>query len=296
MRGTNETPTVSVIIPSFNAGQYVAQAVSSALASRDVALEVIVIDDQSTDDTWQVLESFGDRILKVRQERGGPYKARNYGARLARGAWLAFLDADDDWLPDKLIRQLEIADEGTGLVFTDRLNFGDCHGVKERQSDTTPLYDGDIFEPLLQGNFITLSSVLMRKDVFTQLGGFSETNIGVQDWDLWLRYAAQGGSVRLAREPLTRYRIHDQQMTLDLDARAGDRLTVVQRALQSPRGKQTNSRVRRQALAGVWEVGAWQAASSHRGKAIAWFLQAASQWPWNMRLYKGIAKCLLNRD
>lgn len=290
---SEHSPLVSVIIPCFNAGQYVGAAVDAALASRDVPLEVIVIDDESSDDSWEVLESFGNRIQKVRQQRGGPYRARNLGAQLARGTWLAFLDADDDWRPEKLARQLEFARDGADLVFTDRLNFGDCSGVKERQSDTTLLWDGDVFEPLLQGNFITLSSVLMRKEAFQGLGGFSESQIGVQDWDLWLRYSAQGGRVGLVRDPLTRYRIHAQQMSQDVDARAQDRLNVVLRALASPRGQRTDWRVRRKALAGVWEVGAWQLAPVRRGKAIAWFLKAARHWPWEPRLYKGMAKCAM---
>lgn len=291
----DDTPQVSVIIPSYNAEHYVGQAIESALASRDVTVEVIVIDDQSTDNTWSVLEGFGDRIRIVRQEKGGPYKARNLGAKLARGAWLAFLDADDDWMPDKLAKQMALAADGNDLVFTDRLNFGDISGVKERQSDCVSLYDGDVFEHLLQGNFITLSSVLMRKEAFERLGGFSVTDFGVQDWDLWLRFAGQGGRVGLAREPLTRYRIHSEQMSLDFDARARDRLAVVRRALATPRGQQVSFQVRRQALSNVWEIGAWQAAPQYRGKAFGWFLQAARQWPWNLRLYKGMAKCVLNR-
>ena len=88
-------PRVSAIIAAHNAGAFVGQAISSALASRGVVLEVIVVDDESTDDTWDILEGFGPEIRKVRQPRGGPYKARNLGASLARGEWLAFLDADD---------------------------------------------------------------------------------------------------------------------------------------------------------------------------------------------------------
>ncbi len=78
----NSAPKVSVIIPTYNAASYVVQAVSSALASRAVSLEVLVIDDESSDDTWQVLEGFGNSIHKARQAKGGPYKARNLGAVL----------------------------------------------------------------------------------------------------------------------------------------------------------------------------------------------------------------------
>jgi glycosyltransferase involved in cell wall biosynthesis len=289
------TPTVSVIIPAYNAEAYVGQAISSALASRNVTLEVIVIDDGSTDGTWQVLESFGDAICKDRRQQGGPYRARNYGARLARGKWLAFLDADDDWLPDKLARQLAVADDETGLVYTDRLNFGDCSRVKERQSDGVSLWEGDVFERLLLGNFITLSSVLMHKRWFESLGGFAVEQSGVQDWDLWLRYAAAGGRIKLCREPLTRYRLHPEQMSNELGQRASDREAVLRRALALPRGRQLPRAIVRRAYAGVWEIAGWQAATSQRWQAVGWYLRAAGHWPWNLRLYKGIAKCCLGR-
>ncbi len=289
------SPRVSVIIPAFNAARYVGQAVSSALAQRDVSIEVLVIDDQSTDDTWQVLEGFGERIRKVRQAKGGPYKARNLGAQLARGEWLAFLDADDEWLLDKIARQLALDDPGVGLVFTDCENFDVCHRVKPRQSDSTQFYEGEVFEPLLLNNFISMSSVLIRKDWFDRLGGFSEEQAGVQDWDLWLRYAAAGGRVRVIREPLTRYRIHSGQMTQDLDRRAADRVAVVERALGSPRGRGVSRNIAKQARANVWVVGAGLAAPTRRTTAVRWFLRAARHWPWNPAVYKGIVKICLQR-
>lgn len=291
----NNSPNVSVIIPTFNGASYISQAVSSALMSRDVSVEVIVIDDQSTDDTWRILEGFAGKIRHLRQDRGGPYKARNLGARHASGEWLAFLDADDDWLPEKLAKQLGVADENTALVYTDRINIGDCIRVAKRQSDAVDLYEGDIFELLLLGNFVTLSSVIIRRDWFERLGGFSESHIGVQDWDLWLRCASHGDVVKLVREPLTRYRIHDNQMSSNLDERASDRWAVVQRALHTERGQQVSWKMARQALANVWVIGAWDAMPTHPRKAIAWYLRAAYYWPWNKQLYKGILKCCLGR-
>jgi glycosyltransferase involved in cell wall biosynthesis len=288
-------PLVSVVIPTFNAERYVADAVSSALAQRSVSIEVIVVDDQSTDGTWAVLEQFGDAIQKVRQPKGGPYKARNLGARLARGAWLAFLDADDQWLPDKLTTQLAAADPNTSLIFTDCENFGSCHRVKPRQSDSTEFFEGEVFEPLLLGNFISMSSVLIRQSSFDRLGGFSEQHTGVQDWDLWLRYAASGGRVKVVREALTRYRIHAGQMTQSLDQRAGERAAVVERALTSPRGRTVRRSLARQARANVWEIGAWLAAPTRPMKAIGWWLRAAWHWPWNLNFYKSILKCCLHR-
>jgi glycosyltransferase involved in cell wall biosynthesis len=297
MTGSEQpSPLVSAIIPTFNAAEYVSQAVNSVLATRGVSVEVIVIDDQSTDATWQMLERFGGAIRKVRQQKGGPYKARNLGARLASGQWLAFLDADDEWLPEKLARQLAAADDDAALIFTDCENFGACDRVKARQSDTTEFFDGEVFEQLLLGNFISMSSVLIRRDWFERLGGFSEEHTGVQDWDLWLRYTAAGGQVKVIRDALTRYRIHAGQMTQNLDLRAAERLAVLERALSSSRGQRVSRETTRRARASVWEIGAWLAAPQHRAKAIGWYLRAARHWPWNLRLYKGVVKCCLNWD
>jgi glycosyltransferase involved in cell wall biosynthesis len=295
MPSATDTPRVSVIIAVFNGADYVGESVSSALASRDVPLEVLVIDDGSSDGTWEVLETFGDRIRKVRQDHAGPYTARNLGARLARGEWLAFLDADDAWLPDKLNRQLALAGDDIGLVFTDCVNFGSFDRVKQRQSENTRFFEGDVFEPLLLNNFISLSSVMIRKRWFDRLGGFSEEHTGVQDWDLWLRYSAAGGLVGLVPEALTCYRIHPGQMTNRLAARTTERVAVAERALSSLRGQSVNRTIARQARANVWAIGAWIAAPTDRLTALTWFMRAARHWPWNIDFYKGMVKCCLNR-
>ncbi|MEJ0084597.1 MAG: glycosyltransferase [Pseudomonadota bacterium] len=295
MNGPAAGPQVSVIIPSYNAAAYIAQAIDSVLASSTVAVEVIAVDDGSQDDTLKVLSGFDSRVRTLKQERGGPYRARNLAAQHARGEWLAFLDADDLWMPGKLAAQLALAGPDIGLVYTDRLNFGDLSRVKERQSDSVTLHDGDVFEPLLLGNFITLSSTLMRKSWFDKLDGFAVERRGVQDWDMWLRYSAEGGRVALCREPLTKYRMHDGQMTNDLSQRAADREAVLRRALASPRGQRVAPQVVRKAFAGLWELAASQSAGTLHLQTIGSYLRSAAYWPWNLRVYKGIVKSLLGR-
>jgi glycosyltransferase involved in cell wall biosynthesis len=288
-------PTVSAIIPAYNAAPYIEAAVGSALTQEGVDVEVIVVDDGSTDGTWERLRRFGSALHKVRQPNGGPAAARNHGARLARGEWLAFLDADDEWLPTKLATQLGAAGADCGLVYTDRYNVGHCARVNGRQSDGVRLWDGDVFEPLLRDNFITASSVIMRKAWFERLGGFEEQLVGTEDWDLWLRYAALG-PVRLCREPLVRYRWHKSSLQSNLDRMCRDRLEVLRRALASPRGRELLWAARHQALAGVWGVSAWFAAETRPRKAAWWYLRSAMCWPWDLQPYKGIVKCCLGRS
>lgn len=289
-------PIVSVIIPSHNSSEYLENAIRSVLDNHGIASEIIVVDDGSSDDTERVLAALPEHVRVIRQERGGAYRARNLGCSMAAGRWLAFLDADDDWRPDKLVNQLAVADRsGAGLVYTNRINFGDGSRYSELQSDAVHLPEGDVFEQLLLGNFITLSSVLMRRDWFERLGGFDISGWGVRDWDLWLRYAEAGGRVALCPEPLTRYRVHRGQMSGDLRARARDRDAVLRRALSLPRGRSVPALVVRRAFANAWEVGAWQAEETDPLLAIWWYLKTASYWPWSMRPFRGIARVVVGR-
>jgi glycosyltransferase involved in cell wall biosynthesis len=288
------TPQVSTVIPAFNAEDHIVEAVSSALGQQGVASEVIVVDDGSTDDTWRLLETFGESIRRVRQANAGPARARNQGARLARGEWLAFLDADDVWRPEKLLQQLAAADSETGMVYTDRLNFGDCERLKSRQSDGVRLYHGDAFVQLLQDNFVTLSSVMMRRSVFEDLGGFDETMAASEDWDLWLRYAARG-PIGLCRQPLTLRRWHPGALTNKLEHMQEQRLRALRNAFELPRARTVKPSARRRAVARAWETAAWCAAASDPRKAACWYARAAWNWPWRLAPYKGILKCLLAR-
>src|SRR5580700_8639860 len=101
-RTATTAPTISVVIPAYNAARFVGSAIESALAQTSTPLEVLVIDDGSRDDTAAVVQQYAAPVGLLRQSNGGPASARNHGVRVARGEWIAFLDADDTWLPQKL--------------------------------------------------------------------------------------------------------------------------------------------------------------------------------------------------
>ena len=211
---------VSVIVPVFNAELYITETIQSALAQTHADLEVIVVDDGSTDGTIERLRAFDGRVEIHRQPNGGVAAARNRGARVASGEWLAFLDADDIWLPTKVQRQL--ACSRGPMVYTDRYNIGARGELPEIQSLVTPMHDGDLFLPLLlEGNFITASSVLLRRDVFDEVGGFFEELRGTEDWDLWVRIAAAGHTINIVREPLLQYRFHSRGISRDYARMSG---------------------------------------------------------------------------
>lgn len=288
-------PTVTTIIPAYNAAAYIEQAVDSALAQRGVDHEVIVIDDGSTDNTWELLRKYGERIRAVRQANAGHVRSRNRAAQMARGDWLAFLDADDEWLPDKLASQLAVAEEQTGMVYTDRVNFGEIGRVAERQSDSIPLFEGDTFERLLFNNFVTVSSVIIRKSWFDRLGGFDPELLVCEDWDLWLRLTAEGGLVKLCPEPLTRYRWHASSMSNNQTRMCEGRFRVLRRALATPRGQRLSWLTTLRAQSSVWACSAWHASVAQPWTAAGWYLRAAACWPLDFSPYKGIARILLRR-
>ena len=188
--------SVSVIIPAYNAGQRVTRTIATALNQTLPVLEVIVVDDGSTDDTVEVVSRFGSPVRVVSKPNGGPASARNLGASLARGEWLAMLDADDWWFPRK--NELQLAD-----CTADDIGLSHCrldHRVERPPRELT-------FQGLWDRNWISNSSVLIRREVFDALGGFNEEPrlISVEDYNLWLRVAAAGWRVVACPHILVHY-------------------------------------------------------------------------------------------
>ena len=197
---------VSVIIPAYNAAAFVKDALDCALAQTYPEIEVVVVNDGSTDNTAEILAGYGDRVRVHHQANAGLSAARNIGAAVASGDWLAFLDADDQWMPGKIEAQIATVGD-RAWSYTNRLNFGARGDVPELQSEVSEMVDGDVFVPLLlRGNFITVSSVMIRKALFNSVGGFVHQKGGCEDWDLWLRIASQRHEIAYDAEPLVRYR------------------------------------------------------------------------------------------
>lgn len=204
------TGTVSVIIPAFNYGAFVSDAVESALAQTRPPLEIIVVDDGSTDDTPQRLARYirDGRIRYIRQVNRGLPSARNSGIRYARGEWVAFLDADDLWHR----RLLE-------LYVSAAQRHPDASVVGSPPSRAMPELlpaeprVGDIsVNDFLTSTPITGSSVMVRRERFAQVGGFDETLTSVEDRDMWLRLASRFRVVQVDA-PCWQYRQHGAQMS-----------------------------------------------------------------------------------
>jgi glycosyltransferase involved in cell wall biosynthesis len=201
-------PLVSVIIPSYNYGRFVTQAVDGALAQTYPNLEVIVVDDGSTDDTRQRLEPYGDRIRYIYQDNRGLSAARNTGIRHAGGEWIALLDADDLWHPQKIETQLAAIRrlDQIGLMGSPP-----AEQMPEHLPPEPPMQRLGVRDFLLVSRFGP-SSALVRRDCFDKVGYFDERLRSVEDRDMWLRLAVQFPAV-VVESPCWTYRIHADQMS-----------------------------------------------------------------------------------
>ena len=294
----SDRPDVSVIIPAYNCAGLVRASLDSALSQRGVTLEVIVVDDGSTDDTVGIVESYGEPVRCIRQSNQGAYVARNRAAAAARGDWLAFLDADDLWFADKLVKQLQLAEPEVGLIYSDYSHMDSSNRVRGRASDAAELVQGKIFDHLLVDNFIGTSTVLMRTRIFNELGGFATDITGCADWDMWLRYAVGDREVRVYTEPLSAYRWHAGQMSKSFAARQRNRLEVIERAVNRARqrGHPVSRSLERKAYGNSWATAAWFVGSADRWQAWKWTLRALAWQPLSKRYYKLMLKTILGRD
>ena len=210
-------PIVSIVMPAYKVAPYIGETLESVLAQTFTDYEVIVVNDGSPDSEAleRVLEPFRDRIHYIRQENHGAGAARNAGLRASRGEFIAFLDADDLWLPNYLDEQLKfIQSDDYDLVYSDALLFGDSPISGRTYMQTSPSNGQVNFKSLVhyECNLIT-SGVLARRQPILEVGLFDEQIRNGQDFDLWLRLVRDGAHLAYQRKVLLRYRCHDDSLS-----------------------------------------------------------------------------------
>ncbi len=225
-------PKVSVIIPTYQHAHFVGQTIESVLGQTYGDYEVIVVDDGSTDNTSEVLAEFGPRITVIRHRRNrGLSAARNSGISTARGDYVAFLDADDVWMPDKLEKQVPLFDrnQAVGLVYSDALHFDESGVRPEREFDYAPGQSGMIHTAVFVALPIPMPTVVVRRSCFDMVGLFDEALCGCADLDMWLRISNKW-AVDFVDEPLAKYRLSESQMHKDTEHMLVDRLRAQEKA------------------------------------------------------------------
>jgi glycosyltransferase involved in cell wall biosynthesis len=229
-------PKVSVIIPTYNCAHYLEQAIESAMNQTYDDLEIIVIDDGSTDDTSQVVRKYEASIKYIRQENRGLPAARNHAIKSSLGELIALLDADDWWEPSKLAEQVPILVEDTELclVYSDLEVVYDDGSITPSFLSSRPLAaSGYVFDQLLQSGFILPSTVLLRRTCLEEVGMFDEAMRSHEDIDLWLRMC-QRWKVTLVRKPLTHRRQGTANMTSNDNLRTEYGIKLFVKALTLP--------------------------------------------------------------
>ncbi len=231
-------PLVSVVMPAYNCARYISAAIESVLAQAYRPLEIIVVDDGSTDGTREAATAYPE-VTYIAQANGGPAKARNAGIRRARGEYVALLDADDLWPAEKLAEQVVFlqAHPDVALLFGSARRFADDGWTEAplfERYGLTKSYFGhdhlvvDATSKLLQGNFIPTGTVIARRSTLLEVGLFDERFRLAEDWDFWLRIALRH-PIAYSRKLWKLKRVHASNLSNDTEAMVKAALSVMEK-------------------------------------------------------------------
>lgn len=303
-------PSVSVIIPSYNAERWIKSTIDSVLAQTYSDIEIIVVDDGSTDQTVSVVSKNYPKIKLITQTNQGVAAARNKGIENSRGEWVAFLDADDIWLPHKLHEQFILLEENPDvkMVYAGwhvwpcsdlepdidllvKLNNTKCEATPNTPSS------GWIYPELLEDCLVWTSTVLIKKSLLKTIGNFNQKLKIGEDYDLWLRASRETKIIKV-NKPLALYRIHGSSLTKSTPSRnyQGE---IIENAVKlwgyySPDGRLASKHRIRRSLAKTWLN---FSDSKIRAKEYfeAWIAakKALQLDPLNIYVLKNLANCFL---
>ena len=199
-------PLISVVIPAYNAESYIQSTLDSVFNQTYQNIEVIVVDDGSNDSTQSILNAYPHNVVVIKTENKGVSHARNTGIDAAKGGWIAFVDSDDIWLPTKLEEQIISIGE-CQWSHCDSVYIGENQSGDVKRSDYSHIPRGNVFEELIVENFITTSSVLIKKSLLNQYGKFDETLACLEDWKLWIDIAHEN-PIAYCDKSLLEYRVY----------------------------------------------------------------------------------------
>jgi glycosyltransferase involved in cell wall biosynthesis len=287
-------PPVSVVIPAYNRASSIGAAINSVLRQTYPDFELVVVDDGSTDGTPEAARAITDPRLRViaAPRNLGAAGARNLGVAEARGTWIAFQDSDDEWLPEKLARQMarlaanpDFVAAYCGLLTVGALNArpGERTTLRYVPDPSVRPAEGDILEPLLQRNMISTQTLVVRRDVFLALGAFDEATTPIEDWDFALRLAHRG-RVAFVDEPLVHQRFSPNSITRGTRRRTESRERLVTKNM-ALFARRPHLLARQYYILASDNRRAGDLAAARRFLALARKTHPASPRPWAMSLY-----------
>ena len=216
-----EPLSISVVVPAYNTGVHISRAIESVLAQTRPVDEIIVVDDGSTDETASQVKKYSKKVKYIYQENAGAGAARNTGIKAARYEWIAFLDGDDEWLPNKLKLQCELLQRHRELVWCTS-NYYRCMCEENRRSPdiatarATGLlesreYFDNFFSIFLQDAYGCTDTIMIKREVLEETGGFRAGQRNMEDLDLWWRIAYRRPKIGFVNQPLAVYHLGIQQ-------------------------------------------------------------------------------------
>jgi glycosyltransferase involved in cell wall biosynthesis len=285
-------PVVTVVMPAFNAERYIGDALRSIAAQTLQEVEVIVVDDGSTDGTLAEVHRIADDldVTVLQQKNAGPSAARNAGIRRARGRYCAFLDADDLMLPELLETEAALLDANpeVGIVLSDVTTFDERGTVREARWALPHPYDGSLLDRLAEENFVTTSAVMAPTQRLLDAGLFPEDRRVAEDYELWLRLASRWQMAFIER-PLVRYRYTTGSLSSDKVFSAKCAIEVIQAFWRDhPEYRASHSRVYHRSMGRhLMNAGAAAASQQRRVSALGFLIRslrhnwrAVATWKW----------------
>ena len=282
------SPAVSIVVPTFNHAQFLHQALASVIAQTFQNWEAIIVNNFSTDDTINIVESFGEKRFRLINfhNNGVIAASRNEGIRLSNGSVIAFLDSDDLWYPNKLEHCMPAFDAHADVV---------CHGeywvsdgMQQRQILYGPQKNAQYSKLLYRGNCVSTSATVVRKDLLIEVGGFSVDleYITAEDYDLWLKLAHRKSSFTFIPEVLGEFRQHQLSASSSVEKHRRSELAVITSHHKTNRTSIGNViRFRRRRAKVFYSAGRTHMRGANSHQAIRFLLRAIAVYPFYSRPY-----------
>ena len=286
-------PLVSVVIATYNSGAYLREAIDSVLGQTISDLELLVVDDGSTDDTRSLVASIADpRLTYIWQPNGGQTVAKNHGVRRSSGDFIGFCDGDDYWYPNKLELQLPKFEQSarTGVVYSPADTI-DEHG-KSLGGEIAEKFSGQVTHELFLRNFVPFGTALVRRRCMEEVGGFDESLAMGIDWDLWLRISARYHFDYVPQSTYA-YRIWSGQMSRNWRGRYSNAFRIMDNFVRR-HPDAVAPRIQRRAFANTYSNRARARMHEHPMAAVQDAAQGIALDPWATYSWKTAGRTLIN--
>lgn len=286
----SHSPVVTVVIPTYNQAHFLRDALNSVCAQTYTDWEAVVVNNFSEDDTVAVVNSFADPRIRLEHFRNNGIigASRNKGIALARGKYVAFLDSDDTWYPEKLAECMKLFDHGVGLVGHGLHWIGD----QERDVFSGPEQRAAFERLIYEGSCITPSAAVVSKVVLESVGCFSEDPaiVTAEDYHLWIKLAQAGIIMRFINAILGQYRVHSGSQSRSVLRQLNAELLVVEEFLPDINTRSLVMRMRVRRRHSMIYYGAGRAMQRNGQFAQSWplFYRAIAHWPFSLRIYGAI--------